>query len=78
MKRMVLIGMMICIFALPACSGKKAEELYETAQFEELQRNRKHATQLYREIVEKYPESVFARKATERLSALEKKGTGSP
>ena len=78
MKKTVLIGMMLCIFAFPACSGKRAEELYETAQFEELQRNRKHATQLYREIIEKYPKSEFAKKAAERLSALEKEGTGTP
>jgi outer membrane protein assembly factor BamD (BamD/ComL family) len=53
------------------CSGKKAEELYETAQFEELQKNYPHAKQLYNEIVEKHPNSEAAKKASERLKALE-------
>ena len=35
-----------------------------------LQNNREHATKLYQEIIEKYPESDYAKRAKERLSAL--------
>ena len=56
--------------ALVACGGG-ASELYETAQFEELQRNTTHARELYREIVAKYPDSPEAAKARERLTALD-------
>jgi len=60
----------IAIFFLPACSGQKAEELYRTAQFEELQTNWEHAGQLYERIIADYPKSEHADKATARLSAL--------
>ena len=56
-----------------ACSGKKAKEMYETAQFEELQKNYVHARQLYREIIKKYPESEYSKKASDRLDALKGK-----
>jgi len=52
------------------CSGNAAEELFKTAQFEELQRNEEHAAQLYEEIIKKYPDSEFARKSEERLSEI--------
>ena len=55
---------------LAACGGG-ASELYETAQFEELQRNTTHARELYQEIVTKHPDSPEAAKAKERLQALE-------
>jgi TolA-binding protein len=58
------------VLALAACGGG-ADELYETAQFEELQRNTTHARELYQEIVTKYPDSPEAAKAKERLQALE-------
>ncbi|MBN1106270.1 MAG: hypothetical protein JXL84_22875 [Deltaproteobacteria bacterium] len=61
------------ILAFSGCSGKKAEEIYETAQFEELQKNYPHAKKLYREILEKHAESAVAGKASERLKALEGK-----
>jgi TolA-binding protein len=54
---------------LAACGGG-AGELYETAQFEELQRNTTHARALYEEILRKYPEAPEAAKAKERLAAL--------
>jgi outer membrane protein assembly factor BamD (BamD/ComL family) len=57
---------------LSGCSGNKAAELYETAQFEELQNNREHALQLYQEIIKKYPDSEYAKKAGEKISVMEK------
>ncbi|RNC70684.1 MAG: hypothetical protein ED859_05445 [Desulfuromonadales bacterium] len=56
--------------ALGACSGKGAQELFETAQFEEKQHNLEHAKKLYEEIVTKHPQSEVAAKAKERLEAL--------
>jgi outer membrane protein assembly factor BamD (BamD/ComL family) len=54
------------------CSDK-AQELYETAQFEELQKNKPHAVELYREIIKDYPESEYASQAREQLEKLEAK-----
>ena len=73
MKKLILIFVMAIAVAFSSCSGKKAEEMYETAQFEELQTNYKHAKELYREIIERYPESYYAKKASDRLDALKEK-----
>lgn len=73
MKKLILICLTALVLACASCSGKQAEETYETAQFEELQKNYVHARQLYREILEKYPKSEVAAKASERLKALEGK-----
>ena len=71
MKKWIVIFIMAFAIGFSGCSEKKAEEKYETAEFEELQKNYVHARELYREIIEKYPESEYAKKATERLKALE-------
>ena len=73
MKRFCLIFAVLLALAFTACSDKKAEQMFETAQFEELQRNWPHARQLYQEIIDKYPDTETAKKASERLSALELK-----
>jgi TolA-binding protein len=52
--------------------GDKAKALYDTAQLEEKQNNRPHATKLYRQIVEEYPGSSYADRAKTRLAELEK------
>jgi len=62
--------MMVLALVFSGCSEKKAKELFETAQFEELQKNQVHARQLYEEIIKKYPQTDYAKKAEERLSAL--------
>jgi TolA-binding protein len=72
MKHTVLIFFLLLVFLLPGCSGNKAGELYETAGFEELQNNKEHALKLYQEIIEKYPDSDYARKAEERISEIKK------
>jgi hypothetical protein len=56
--------------ALAACSGDKAKELLETAQFEERQMNVPHAKQLYEEVIRLYPSSREAQTARERLAKL--------
>lgn len=64
----------ICFYALlsfvAACSGSGAKDLYETAKFEELQNNHRHALKLYAEIVRDYPGSEFAKKSGERIVKL--------
>ena len=52
--------------------GDKAKDLYDTAQLEEKQFNKPHATKLYRQIVEEYPDSPYANQAKTRLAELEK------
>jgi outer membrane protein assembly factor BamD (BamD/ComL family) len=72
----VIPGLMLglCLLSLPACSEKKAEELYKTAAFEELQTNWAHACQLYERIAADYPKSTPADRARVRLSALTAEG----
>ncbi len=55
---------------LSACSGDKAKELLETAEFEERQMNVPHAKQLYEEVIRLYPSSREAQTARERLAKL--------
>lgn len=72
MKKFMLIVCLLSAFGLAGCTGNKAAELFETARFEEVQNNKEHAQKLYAEIIQKYPESEYAKKAKERLSELEK------
>ena len=55
---------------LLACSGDKAAELLETAQFEERQMNLPHAKQLYDDVIRLYPSSKEAETARARLAQL--------
>jgi hypothetical protein len=41
-------------------AGLHAAAVYDTAQFEEKQNNRPHATKLYRQIAEEYPDARYA------------------
>ncbi len=72
MKALYISLALAFAFVLSFCTADKAAELFETAQFEELQNNGEHARQLYEEIIQKYSGSDVALKATERLNALEK------
>lgn len=62
----------VCLLPLLLGCGDKAKDLYDTAQFEEKQFNKPHATKLYRQIVEEYPNSPYANQAKARLAELEK------
>jgi hypothetical protein len=58
-----------CILLL-SCSGDKARDLLETAEFEERQMNLPHAKQLYEDVIRLYPSSKEAATARTRLTAL--------
>jgi TolA-binding protein len=60
----------LCCVVLLSCSGDKAKELLETAQFEERQMNLPHAKQLYEDVIRLYPASKEATTAQARLAAL--------
>jgi outer membrane protein assembly factor BamD (BamD/ComL family) len=73
MMRSLLIFLILAgTLAVSACAVDNGEGLYENAQFEELQNNPEHAKKLYKEIIEKYPESEYAGKARARMSELSK------
>ena len=60
----------LLLFMTFACTGDKAKELLETAEFEERQMNLPHAKQLYEEVIRLYPSSKEAETARARLSAI--------
>ena len=70
MKQWIHIGAVVFCLVLVACSGDKAKELLETAEFEERQMNLPHAKQLYEDVIRLYPTSKEAATARIRLAAL--------
>jgi TolA-binding protein len=66
----LMIALLVSTLGLFACSSNGAKELFETAKFEELQNNKKHAMELYEEVIKEYPKSEYAIMAAERLDAL--------
>jgi outer membrane protein assembly factor BamD (BamD/ComL family) len=72
MRQIIRVSTIILVTALSGCTGNGGQQLFDTAKLEELQDNREHARQLYQKIVDQYPETEYARKAQERLSALQK------
>lgn len=71
----LLINVLLLLTLLAGCTSgeKKSTELLETARFEEKQNNLEHATQLYHEILKKYPTSSAAKDAAARVSELKQR-----
>ena len=69
LKNMAVAALLLSL-VLTGCSGDKAKELLETAEFEERQMNVPHAKQLYEEVIRFYPSSPQAQTARERLAKL--------
>ena len=65
-KNFCILSLFIISITFTGCAEQKAGEIYEIAQFEELQENRTHAIQLYNKIIFKYPETEVASKAKKR------------
>lgn len=65
-----LLLLLAATLAVAACQDR-ARQLFETAQFEELQNNPEHARELYGRIVRDHPDSELAPRARERLAVLE-------
>ncbi len=70
MMRSLSCASLIMLAALSGCTGDKAKEMVETAEFEERQMNLPHAKQLYEEVIRLYPSSREADIARARLAAL--------
>lgn len=70
MLRRCLVIAVLAAAVVSGCAGEKGKELFDTAQFEEKQGNREHAAKLYNEIVQKYPGSELAKKASGRLAEM--------
>jgi outer membrane protein assembly factor BamD (BamD/ComL family) len=70
MRRLLTGVSLACALAGVGCSGDNAKELFETAQLEERQHNPSHARQLYEELVQKYPQTEYAKRAEQRLREL--------
>ncbi|OKY73906.1 MAG: hypothetical protein BM485_16675 [Desulfobulbaceae bacterium DB1] len=59
------------VFLFLAACGSSPKELFETAELELLQTNYPHASMLYREIIDKHPDSEFAGSARRRLTEIQ-------
>jgi TolA-binding protein len=69
-QRLLTAAAVTLSLLLGGCTGDKAKELLETAEFEERQMNVPHAKQLYEEVIRLYPSSPQAQTARERLAKL--------
>jgi hypothetical protein len=70
MRNGIMILLLVAAMAMTGCSGEGGKEAFETAELEELQKNYRHAAKLYRQVIEKHPDSGYATKARERLTVL--------
>jgi outer membrane protein assembly factor BamD (BamD/ComL family) len=66
MRRVLAAALLLVTLAC----AEGARQMYDSAQFEEKQRNYEHAAQIYEQMIEKYPASEFTPKAKERLDHI--------
>ncbi len=70
MKRIVLVLTILLAITSFGCSSSALGDLFDIAKLEELQENHEHAKELYQQIIEKYPESEYAKQSKERLTKM--------
>ena len=70
MNSWIRAAIVLLLLVAGACSGEKAKEMIETAEFEERQMNVSHAKQLYEDLIRLYPKSQEAEIARTRLAKL--------
>ena len=70
-KAWVVILIWVVVVVMSGC-GEDPKQLFDTAQFEEQQNNQAHARELYERVIQASPDSEWAKKAKERMEALEK------
>ncbi len=68
----------LLLLAVSGCFGEDAEQMLETAKFEELQRNEAHAREIYERILTTHPDSPQAREARTRLDQLDQDSPEAP
>ena len=61
----------VVVMGMSGC-GEDPKQLFDTAQFEEKQNNQAHARELYERVIQASPDSEWAKKAKERMEALDK------
>lgn len=72
-----LCGALLLAAAIAGCGGSGASDMIDTARLEETQNNPKHATEIYEEVLRRYPGTPEAAVAQERLDALAEAAGGS-
>ncbi len=72
MKKTFYLILLFMQFTLASC-GESPNQLFETAELEMIQSNYPNAEQLFKEIIEKHPNSEFATKSRARLEELKAK-----
>lgn len=71
MKNILYIALSVILLSFLFSCSDSAETMFDNAQFEELQNNPQHAREIYEELISKYPQSGYARKAEQRLKEIE-------
>ena len=71
MRRLFLACCLVTLLA--GCGDKAKDFVRDGAARRRKQFNKPHATELYRQIVEQYPDSPYASQAKNRLAELEKR-----
>jgi hypothetical protein len=73
----LLLTALLLAATLTGCGGSGASDMIDTARLEETQNNPTHATEIYQEVLRKYPGTPEAAVAQERLDALAEAEGGS-